>query len=334
MCLLLAGAAPARAWNYAGHMIVAKIAWLKLSPEQRAKVSFVLKHHPHYATHLAAGKPNDVEVDEWAFLRAATWPDMIRPRKGFSEDKISTHPVYRFHRGPWHYIDYPYRAGESIGEKLPAPLPAESDILRQLPLSIDVATTGADDPARLSDVGPAANRAVRLCWLLHLIGDLHQPLHSTALVDPRVFPDGQHDDQGGNLIAVRAAADGKPLRLHSYWDGLLGSDTRYDSVAKFAAELLAEPALAADKVPELAHTTVAEWTRESFEHAVESVYLNGKLPVVSYVAFDEGRIAAADVPVLPDEAQQNARKLARRRVVLAGLRIAKQLAEIAPAATR
>jgi hypothetical protein len=33
-------------------------------------------------------------------------------------------------------------------------------------------------------------RAPHLCWLIHLVGDIHQPLHSTALFSRKLFPDG------------------------------------------------------------------------------------------------------------------------------------------------
>ena len=64
-----------------------------------------------------------------------------------------------------------------------------------------------------------AERAVALCWLLHLLGDLHQPLHTTQLIAPGYLAAG---DRGGNEIGVRnrsvAARD-----LHALWDGAAGS---------------------------------------------------------------------------------------------------------------
>src|SRR5207249_4653495 len=63
------------------------------------------------------------------------------------------------------------------------------------------------------------DRAVALCWLLHLVGDLHQPLHGTSLIassdtyDPPLEP--PHGDKGGNLVAIKVkASDRKAMVLH------------------------------------------------------------------------------------------------------------------------
>ena len=67
---------------------------------------------------------------------------------------------------------------------------------------------GASDPAK---------RAIALTWLFHLVGDLHQPLHTVQLLT-REYSQG---DRGGNQICVRVAPDRAPLDLHRLWDGLL-----------------------------------------------------------------------------------------------------------------
>jgi hypothetical protein len=66
------------------------------------------------------------------------------------------------------------------------------------------------------------DRAVALCWLLHLTGDVHQPLHCTSLFTEKQFPDG---DLGGNAIGFRFGPDKLPRRLHTFWDRLLGVTT-------------------------------------------------------------------------------------------------------------
>ena len=53
------------------------------------------------------------------------------------------------------------------------------------------------------------DKAILLCWLFHLVGDIHQPLHCSAMFTPRLFSEG---DRGGNSIKV-----GK-YNLHSTWD--------------------------------------------------------------------------------------------------------------------
>lgn len=58
-----------------------------------------------------------------------------------------------------------------------------------------------------------AEKAVALCWILHLVGDLHQPLHTVALFSRAYYPEG---DRGGN--SIRVSWDPQPINLHSAWD--------------------------------------------------------------------------------------------------------------------
>ena len=67
----------------------------------------------------------------------------------------------------------------------------------------------ADRHPRRITPSPIRRRATALKWVVHLVGDLHQPLHA-----------GEHADSGGN--DVKLSFDGRPTNLHSLWDsGLL-----------------------------------------------------------------------------------------------------------------
>ena len=325
--LLVVLTEPARAWNDAGHMLVARIAWLRMTPEQRAKVSEVLKQHPHYESYLIAKCPDDIPREEWAFLKAATWSDYIRPPKSLDADKIAAHERHKFHRGVWHYVNFPYHAGQKESTLPQHPLPNETNILDQIDKSQKVlrGVLKSDDGAA-SDISHDANRAVRVCWLFHLIGDLHQPLHAVALVDDKLFPEGDHGDQGGNLLAIRADASAKPQRLHSYWDGILGFDSRFGTVCDDAELLSRDPTLATDKLPELTtHKHPRDWAAESFAAAKTHAYLDGKLPLVLYSEVDSKKIAEDKVPAVSTFDGAQSRTLARRRIVLAGNRLAETL---------
>ena len=327
VALLIALAEPARAWNDAGHMLVARIAWLRMTPEQRAKVGGVLKHHPHYESYLTAKCPDDVPREEWAFLKAATWSDYIRPPKKLDADKIAVHERHKFHRGVWHYVNFPYRAGQKESALPQHALPNETNILDQIDKSQKVLQgVLKTDAGAAPDISHDANRAVRVCWLFHLIGDLHQPMHAVTLVDEKLFPAGDHGDQGGNLLAIRADANAKPQRLHAYWDGILGYDSRFSSVCDFADLLSRDPTLATDKLEELApHKHPRDWAAESFAAAKTHAYLDGKLPLVLYSEFDSKKIDADKIHAVSTFDSAKFRTLARRRVVLAGNRLAESL---------
>src|SRR5947208_17031169 len=91
--LLLAFAHPAAAWSDKGHMVVARLAWKKLSDAERAKVTEILRRHPHYGEYLSADRPEGFEEDEWVFLRAATWSDWVR-----------SHHKDEYNHPTWHYV--------------------------------------------------------------------------------------------------------------------------------------------------------------------------------------------------------------------------------------
>src|SRR4051794_38397343 len=67
------------AWNNTGHMLVALVAYRQLDDAQKKEIAEILAHHPHYESFLIERTPEGVSKEEWAFLRAATWPDYVRP---------------------------------------------------------------------------------------------------------------------------------------------------------------------------------------------------------------------------------------------------------------
>ena len=100
-------------------------------------------------------------------------------------------------------------------------------------------------------------RALALSWLLHLLADLHQPLHTTALYSAERFPNG---DRGGNDIAIRGGSN-----LHALWDGALGNDRRWRRIQTMAARdhVALDPAAVID---------FAAWAEQGRELADRVVY--------------------------------------------------------------
>lgn len=295
---------PAFGWNHTGHMISAELAWRNLSASKRNAISNLLKQHPHYALLLATNVPPNVDTNEWAFLNAAVWPDMVRPGR----DKPAE--ITKYHRSAWHYINIPY---------VP---PSAADHVSASSFSIpptNILFALSNTLATLRDrKAPPAERAVSLCWVMHLVGDLHQPLHAaTFLSDP--FPQG---DQGGNLLAV---ADGSqiPLNLHSFWDQLFGTGDTYDCIASITDQIADAPQYNPRRLKECkAHKTIQSWANESFEAAGAFAYDEGHLKFAEWRSFNSGKVGAAEVPRLKTTYIINANEVARRRVSLAGQRMA------------
>ena len=322
------------AWNDAGHLTIARIAWERLNDSQREKVVAILRKHPHRDELLLKNRPDDATEAEWIFLRAAVWCDHIRPPRNLPKDEIATHPIHKFHRGPWHYVNYPYRAGQTESSLPAHPIQGEgpnaTNILDQLDLSMKVLTgETTDDPGRAEGLTDAQNKAVRLCWLFHLIGDLHQPLHAVTLVDEQKFPTGAHSELGGNLIGIRSHIGAPPYKLHAFWDDRLGTDSHFPTVRALAEVLSHDPHLAADQLPEFAqHHDFKGWAAESYLAAKTSVYRDGQLQFALWDDYDRRRITADDVPILPQGAEAQANTLARHRAVLAGYRLAEKIKQI------
>ncbi len=305
LAIILLASSTSRAWNHTGHMTVALIAYRRLPERERQAVAQLLQSHPHYHRYLAAEKPLEARADEWAFLRAATWPDYVRGDREHHDSDLQ-----KYHHSDWHYINLPYNwPREPGGGEVRNFPPGSSNILSALEENLRI----------FGDQTAAAEaRAIAACWVLHLIGDLHQPLHCAALISDR-FPSPE-GDQGGNLIAVRPHKH--PERLHSYWDRLLGTSTRYHAIDLSAQRIARAAEQDRELLPQLqAHATVESWAEESLQAAVTFAYLDGRLPLIDYRGIEHGAIPATEAPILPSGYSEAARDVARQRAAMAGYRL-------------
>ena len=155
---------------------------------------------------------------------------------------------------------------------------------------------------------PTDVRSYDLVWLLHIVGDVHQPLHAIARFAKAYPPPA--GDVGGNLVPIDCAAGVSceaAGELHAFWDNLLGpDDTTPQKVAPAADEL----AKADDTKASIADETV--WIEESFQLAQTQVY-------VSPIRDDR------TTSTITADYKANAVKLAKERIALAGARLARML---------
>ncbi len=296
---LLGFAAPrASAWNGTGHMVVADIAYDHLTPKTKAAVDALLQKHRDYALWMSEMPAGYTNKGRFAFMKASTWPDDIRKTP---DDR----PL-------WHYIDLPVIA--------PGYTPDPSAILVVTP---NAETQIAAEDALLTNKSASyGDRAVALCWVEHLIGDVHQPLHDSSLFSVQ-FPKG---DKGGNdeSLAV-GSVDNDPLefaanphRLHALWDDLLGAAKDPAEIQKIAASL-ETPAYGRSVFPQLAaHKSVHEWVVEGTALAQKYVYLDEALPMTP-TGTEKAEVT------LPAGYLDTAHKIADRQIALAGLRLADTL---------
>lgn len=290
-CILTAPLA--RAWDPLGHMLVAQIAQSQLTPAARAELDAVLAR---FNQREKADAPYD-------FVIAACWMDDIRSRtKEFNE---------------WHYVNLPFtREG--------TPLPTGSREAPDVVWGIDYCTgiirgTGTD---------ATIDRDQAIVMLLHLVGDVHQPLHATS----------RGDDMGGNRVKVTNLKDplsdlvfSKGGNLHFFWDSAYrrvyqaGKATvlyeaplydRFKPVAghEMCREIINREAAALMKRYPVGSMTApqgdaATWALESHQAGFDVAY--GKLPSGP----PNGPLA------LPSLYVEGARPLAEARIALAGYRL-------------
>jgi len=243
--LFLLLASPASAWWCEGHEVIALIAKNHLTPAALAGVTALLQSQPigPEVRRFCQNRPDDLMAD------ASTWADDVKKAE---------------QTGTWHYMDIPL--GQKHGEieqwcKPVGPQDNGKDrtgcILSALRYNLNILH---------NDKESDAERAKALRYLIHLVGDLHQPLHTTA-----------NNDQGGNCTAIQFFSDAKITNLHSVWDGMIFNR---DMVPQGAS--LPEVAGTLDRKFEskLHHWTKQgisfdKWAMESHELAQKYVY--GKL---------------------------------------------------------
>jgi hypothetical protein len=226
----------ALAWGYEGHRVIAGIARYYLTPEASQRMDALL------ATDTDGLTDHDMASE-------ATWADRYRSA-GRSET------------GPWHYVD------------IELSKPDLNSACYGFPALASAASSGPQDDcvvhkveefqAELANPKTApAERLLALKYLLHFVGDIHQPLHAS-----------DNHDRGGNCVLV-ALGGPRTTNLHSYWDTAvvtaLGRDP--DELARKLSAKIAR----ADKAS-WERGNPRSWAEESYEVARQSVYTLGSSP--------------------------------------------------------
>ena len=227
----------------------------------------------------------NLDLPAFIFIRSSTWPDEIRRRKS-----PYNHPK-------WHYIDYPLKPTKFPVE--PGPDPTD-DILYGI----------GQCEKTLADIkATPEERAVYLSWLIHLVGDIHMPLHCCSLFTD-AYPTG---DRGGNSFYVKPATRG--IALHSFWDGLLGTSGKPQAHLDYA--IMIEHEHPRKSLPELKKAkTPKAWGLESRGIAVEKAYLHGDL---------KGGTDRDTAMELPEGYTKAAKVVAEKQAALAGYRLADEI---------
>jgi hypothetical protein len=271
-------------------MIVAQIAYLRLTPAAKARVDSLLLTPPgkRPLIFLCAGyyTPETCEKT-YDPVQIAVWMDDFRGD--------SLNDPY----APWHYIDF-RPIFDGIPERTNVGAEPEN-VLSRINWAINTLRKGT---------GSNKTDAETLGFLFHLVGDVHQPLHAST----RYTAANPNGDQGGNFFKIKMPPDTHISNLHAFWDaaggafGFVSPKRPLDQAGKDHMLALAEGVMKEfpeDAVPEWKNLDPHDWAIESNDLARQVVYKN---------------ISEGDAPskAYTDEAQ----KLSRRRLAIAGYRLA------------
>lgn len=226
------------AWNALGHKIVAQIAYDNLNPHAKQICDEYINTKDYFPP-----SPD--------FVAAAPWLDKIRGDDVHWFDSL-------------HYINIPF--SKSRNQALP-PINAKN-VLFGVKQAITVLN---------STEASKADKALNLRILIHLMGDIHQPLHTATKVSRRL-PKG---DKGGNLLLLGRNPIGK--NIHQFWDnggGYLTGRNKIERVRSKAAQLEKQGTCAAAQLkmhPE-------EWVEDAHQIALGKVYTiaSGRVPTKRY----------------------------------------------------
>jgi hypothetical protein len=231
---------PAVAWGDEGHEVVALVAQSFLDPDVRRRVTALLAADTDPLT------PHDI-------AKAATWADKFRDAN-IDNSRQRTRQ--------WHFVDIELAAPKFDEACFNHPPIPSGKTASNGPADDCVADKVEEFAGELSN--PATDleeQVVALKFVLHLVGDLHQPLH-----------DADDHDRGGNDKRVTAAGF-KAGNLHHFWDtefvDQLGPDAK-----TIASDLIGH--ITKDQVSQWQVGKVADWARESFQVAKADAY--GQLP--------------------------------------------------------
>ncbi len=268
---------PASAWGPEGHRMVAEIASRSLNPAAQARILELLRDD-RYADGEPSGRDTLAGIANWA-------------------DEIKDYDWGR-RRGGWHYDDISL-CGPALHENYcrngncaSAQIARHVDVLRN----------------------PGAGRGRRneaLKWIVHLVGDIHQPLHAAT-----------RHDRGGNTVQVSffGERDNPPygaINLHAIWDVHL--------VRRLIAQRKGEAGIVTTPVDAVNRTaweqgSIAEWVEES--HALARDFVYAELPAPASCAERIRKVVTVD-----DNYYNKAAPVIVMQIRKAGVRLARLLNE-------
>ncbi|MCF6319666.1 MAG: S1/P1 nuclease [Proteobacteria bacterium] len=301
-----------QAWNAAGHHLMAAITWDLMSTQQQDYWVDILEHHPRFKKDFKGNVPkyvkrNPQSYKEWVFRKASTWPDIARGIPKKQRDK--------YHHSTWHYINYPLYLDKNINTKF---LNKSNKWKGKFHNNLNIIQALKGNLEVLSKQGSTKKeKALALSWVLHLVSDAHQPLHSTALFSKKYFRKG---DRGGNSIEI--SGQGHITNLHWYWDSRLDTTTSFRIIELKAKKLSIEYSnLSTGNKSQ----PIKQWAKESNKIAKKYVYTP---KILNLLNTHEQQNKSQPTVFISNEYDKQAKKIAQQQIVNAGYKLAEILNNI------
>lgn len=267
LLLILIPIAQSFAWNETGHKTIALIAKNNMSKLTLSKVQAL----------LSEGESLD---------SVSAWADNVRT----SLTKTS----------PWHYIDIPISRDVTLTD-LPAYYNHKGDPEGNLVSQINIEIKLLKSPA-----APLKKKKQAIRFLVHFIGDLHQPLHCS-----------DSNDRGGNEKKARFKRPDNSrnkaitIPLHKLWDHIIEVK---DSKKPEELYRSLNRNINQEKIKKWQHGSIEEWALESYKLAKTTIY--------------QGLPDGKAVISLPKDYYYKMRPLAEEQLEKAGIRLAMVLENI------
>jgi hypothetical protein len=267
LAALLGFATPAQAyWEY-GHETVATIAYRNVTPKTRVAIDRLLARQALLETPTCPARTIE---------QASVWADCIKP--------LGPRFSYAFN---WHYQNVDICRDFTLKGNCPDGNCVSGQIERDMKLLQDKSV-------------PVRERVMALAFLVHFMGDLHQPLHA-----------GDRGDLGGNRArSSYGDFSGQKLNLHTIWDGYLAER------AASTPPSLIRAYTAAERAP-IQAGSVDDWSRDSWQVAREAYAAAYGEP-----CGEKDRVGTLDQATIAQLVEP-----ARQQMVKGGLRLARLLDE-------
>lgn len=257
--LLLLQTSSAWAWLDMGHMAVAKIAYDRLDEDVKTQVDDLSKLWE-----------NDFPANA-SFVTSSTWAD-----------DLNIGGLRAFWR--WHGHARPYDPQNILS-------PAEKEQMESIVKETGAVQAIIELQKTLKNPNaPKWSKAFALRMLVHIVGDIHQPLHCTNYYS-KEFPEG---DVVGTRFAVKFPGMKEISNLHFIWDAALGlcvsrparplNEAGSKELDVFVADLTTR--FPEESLEEASQKNVDAWREESYQIGINFVYkdiVQGEEPSQEYI---------------------------------------------------